>query len=81
MSIGYPFNNEQIIAGQRYYNSRSLGKLKSVDAVFAPCGGGGLLSGALITARKLCPSAQVIGAEPLNANDAVQSVRQIQFRD
>ena len=70
-----PFNNKQVIAGQGTATLEALGKLKSVDAVFAPCGGGGLLSGALITARQMCPSAKVIGAEPLNANDAVQSVR------
>ncbi len=70
-----PFNNKEVIAGQGTATYEALKKLKSIDAVFAPCGGGGLLSGALITARKLCPSAKVIGAEPLNANDAVQSVK------
>ena len=70
-----PFNNKQVIAGQGTATLEALRKLKSIDAVFAPCGGGGLLSGALITTRKMCPSAKVIGAEPLNANDAVQSVR------
>ena len=70
-----PFNNTQVIAGQGTATLEALRKLKSIDAVFAPCGGGGLLSGALITTRKMCPSAKVIGAEPLNANDAVQSVR------
>ena len=69
-----PFNNKEVIAGQGTATYEALKKLKSIDAVFARCGGG-LLSGALITARQLCPSAKVIGAEPLNANDAVQSVR------
>jgi threonine dehydratase len=43
--------------------------------VFAPVGGGGLVSGSLISARALCPNASVIGAEPLMANDAAQSLR------
>ena len=41
----------------------------------APCGGGGLLSGSLIAARGGAPKAAVIGAEPLNGNDAAESLR------
>ncbi|HAA20313.1 MAG TPA: serine/threonine dehydratase, partial [Cytophagales bacterium] len=39
-------------------------------------GGGGLLSGTLISTRGLAPQAEVIGAEPLNANDAKISLDQ-----
>jgi threonine dehydratase len=70
-----PFNHEQVIAGQGTAVYEALQKLGEVDAVFAPCGGGGLLSGSLIAANGLCPKAEVIGAEPLNANDAAQSVK------
>jgi threonine dehydratase len=68
-----PFNHEQVIAGQGTAVYESLKELEKIDAVFAPCGGGGLLSGSYIAARALAPEAEVIGAEPLNANDAVQS--------
>lgn len=71
-----PYNHQQVIFGQGTAVFESLTELGDVDAVFAPCGGGGLLSGSLIAARGLCPGAKVIGAEPLHANDAAQSLRQ-----
>lgn len=71
-----PFNHPDVIAGQGTLLLDTLTQTGEVDAIFAPCGGGGLLSGTLITARALCPKAKVIGAEPLQANDAAQSLRQ-----
>ncbi|WJG08979.1 serine/threonine dehydratase [Aliiglaciecola sp. LCG003] len=70
-----PFNHPDIIAGQGTLAFDALAQTGDVDAVFAPCGGGGLLSGTLIATRQLCPNAKVIGAEPLVANDAAQSLR------
>lgn len=70
-----PFNHDQVIAGQGTAAYESIHELGEVDAVFAPCGGGGLLSGTLIATRALAPKAKVIGAEPLNANDAAESLR------
>ncbi|MDM7861463.1 serine/threonine dehydratase [Alteromonas sp. ASW11-36] len=71
-----PFNHPDIIAGQGTAALEAIEELESVDAVFAPCGGGGLVSGSLVTTRALAPKAQVIGAEPLAANDAAESLRQ-----
>lgn len=70
-----PYNDRQVILGQGTAVYEALSDMGAVDAVFAPCGGGGLLSGSLIAARGLCPGAKVIGAEPLNANDAAKSLR------
>ncbi|WP_088330657.1 serine/threonine dehydratase [Lacimicrobium sp. SS2-24] len=70
-----PFNHAQIIAGQGTAALEALQDLKQVDGVFAPCGGGGLLSGTLLATKALCPEAEVIGAEPLAANDAANSLR------
>ncbi|NAY90299.1 serine/threonine dehydratase [Muricauda sp. JGD-17] len=70
-----PFNHNQVICGQGTAVYESLRDLENVDAVFAPCGGGGLLSGSLIATRGLSPKTQVIGVEPLNANDAAESLR------
>lgn len=70
-----PFNHEQVISGQGTVAYEAINELGEVDAVFAPCGGGGLLSGTLISTRALSPKAEVIGAEPLNANDAARSLR------
>ncbi|MGQ1945480.1 serine/threonine dehydratase [Geofilum sp. OHC36d9] len=70
-----PFNHNQVIAGQGTAIYEALNQVSDIDAVFAPCGGGGLLSGTLIATRSLSPATKVIGAEPLNANDAAQSLR------
>jgi threonine dehydratase len=69
-----PFNHNEVISGQGTAAYEALSELDNVDAVFAPCGGGGLLSGTLISARGLSPKTKVIGVEPKIANDAIQSV-------
>lgn len=70
-----PFNHEQVICGQGTAAYEALSKLNGIDAVFAPCGGGGLLSGTLLASRGLAPKAKVVGVEPLEANDAAESLR------
>lgn len=70
-----PFNHQDVIAGQGTAVYEAISEIGELDAVFAPCGGGGLLSGSLIATRTLSSRAEVIGAEPLNANDAVLSLR------
>ncbi|WP_394221610.1 serine/threonine dehydratase [Alteromonas gracilis] len=70
-----PFNHQDIIAGQGTAALEALNDIGHVDAVFAPCGGGGLLSGTLLATRALQPNAMVIGAEPAEANDASMSLQ------
>ena len=70
-----PFNHEQVICGQGTSALEALSELDNIDAVFAPCGGGGLISGTYIATRGLAPNAEVIGVEPLNANNAAESLR------
>lgn len=70
-----PFNHEDIVAGQGTAALEALNEVGKVDAVFAPCGGGGLLSGTLLATRALQPNALVIGAEPAEANDASMSLQ------
>jgi threonine dehydratase len=70
-----PFNHPEVIAGQGTSAYEALTELQNIDAVFAPCGGGGLLSGTLIASRDLSHKTKVIGVEPKLANDAVQSVK------
>ncbi|AYA66653.1 serine/threonine dehydratase [Alteromonas sp. RKMC-009] len=70
-----PFDHPDIIAGQGTACMEALEDAGKVDAVFAPCGGGGLISGTLLAARALQPDAKVIGAEPQAANDASRSLQ------
>jgi threonine dehydratase len=70
-----PFNDEQIIAGQGTIGLEILEDLPEVEAVFAPVGGGGMISG-IATAIKLSkPAVKVIGVEPELAADAQASLR------
>jgi threonine dehydratase len=70
-----PFNHPDIIAGQGTAALEALEQTTNIDAVFAPCGGGGLVSGTLIATRHLSPKTKVIGVEPLAANDAAMSLK------
>lgn len=47
-----------------------------VDAIFASCGGGGLLSGCYNARNEFDHSIKLIGAEPETANDAAISIQQ-----
>ncbi|MEO9944279.1 serine/threonine dehydratase [Paraglaciecola sp.] len=71
-----PFNHPHIMAGQGTVALEALKETGEVNAVFASVGGGGLVSGSAISARGLFPNIQVIGSEPLLANDAAESLRQ-----
>lgn len=70
-----PFNHKDVIAGQGTVAYEILNELDNVDAIFAPCGGGGLLSGTVLASHSISPKTKVYGAEPLNANDAAESLR------
>ncbi|NJB72534.1 threonine dehydratase [Saonia flava] len=70
-----PFNHEQVICGQGTAVYEALRELENVDAVFTPCGGGGLTSGSLIATRGLSSKTEFFGVEPLNANDVAESLR------
>jgi threonine dehydratase len=70
-----PYNDEYIIAGQGTMGLEILEDMPEVEAVFAPVGGGGMLSG-IATAIKLSkPAVKVIGVEPELAGDAQASLR------
>jgi threonine dehydratase len=70
-----PFNHDDIIAGQGTATLEALEQTGEVNSVFAPVGGGGLVSGAQVSTRAIYPKASVIGVEPLIANDAAESIR------
>lgn len=71
----HPFDNAAVIAGQGTAALELLADQPGLDAIVAPCGGGGLLSGTSIAAKGLAPGIRVWGAEPANADDASRSFR------
>lgn len=70
-----PYNHPDIIAGQGSLLLDTLQQVPHYDAVFAPCGGGGLLAGSLLVHQYYQPNSTIIGAEPAAADDAIQSLR------
>jgi threonine dehydratase len=75
-TVVHPYNDERVIAGQGTATLELLDQVPDIDAVIAPVGGGGLLSGTSIAAKGLKPNIRVIGAEPEMADDAYRSLKE-----
>ncbi|MDX1377630.1 MAG: pyridoxal-phosphate dependent enzyme [Anaerolineales bacterium] len=75
-NVVHPYNDERVIAGQGTAALELLNSVPDLDAVIAPIGGGGLLSGTSIAAKGLKPNIRVIGAEPEMADDAFLSMKE-----
>jgi threonine dehydratase len=69
-----PFDHPMIIAGQGTAAMELLYETGPLDALVAPVGGGGLLSGCATIAREIHPAIRVFGAEPEGANDTYLSM-------
>jgi threonine dehydratase len=74
-TLVHPFDDERVIAGQGTAALELLDEIPDLDAIIAPVGGGGLLSGTAIAAKALRPEIEAHGAEPANADDAARSFR------
>lgn len=70
----HPYNNFQVISGQGTAALEMLEDVPKLDYLLTPVGGGGLLSGTLITVSSLSPDTKVIAAEPKGADDAYRSI-------
>lgn len=69
----HPFDNDMVIAGQGTACYEALTDYAEPTVIFAPCGGGGLLSGTYLAKELLAPNAKLYAGEPANANDATRS--------
>lgn len=69
-----PFDHPDVIAGQGTVGLELLDQVDGLDAIVAPIGGGGLVSGVALAARALRPDLRVFAAEPSGADDAARSV-------
>jgi len=63
----HPFDDDRFIAGNATAALEILEDLPDVDAIVAPLGGGGLLSGIAAAVRELKPGTRVYAAEPETA--------------
>ncbi|MHC5022916.1 MAG: pyridoxal-phosphate dependent enzyme [Planctomycetota bacterium] len=69
-----PYDHPAIIAGQGTVALELMEQAPDLDAIIAPIGGGGLISGISIAATGLRPDIRIIGAEPAGADDAARSL-------
>jgi len=69
----HPYNNYDIIAGQATCVLEALENMPVPDYVLCPVGGGGLLSGTLLSVKYFSPTTRVIACEPKGADDTWKS--------
>ena len=70
----HPFDNADVIAGQGTAALELLDQVPDLDAIVAPIGGGGLLSGTATAAAGTGRDIAVYGAEPYAVDDAYRSL-------
>lgn len=71
----HPYNDYRVITGQATAAKELIEKIPGLDCIIAPVGGGGLLSGTLLSAYYFSPSTAVFAGEPEGAADAVLSIK------
>jgi threonine dehydratase len=71
----HPYNDPRVIAGQATCSKELVEEIGDLDAVIAPIGGGGMVSGSCLTLSNISPKTKIYAAEPLNADDAARSFR------
>lgn len=70
----HPYDDPRVIAGASTAVAELLDDVPALDAVVAPVGGGGLLSGTALAVKARDPAIRVYGAEPAGADDAARSL-------
>jgi threonine dehydratase len=70
----HPFDNDTVIAGAGTAALELCDEVPALDAIVAPVGGGGLISGTALAAHGSRADIRVIGAEPAAADDAARSL-------
>lgn len=72
----HPFNDHRTIEGQGVVGAEILETAKvSIDYLFGPIGGGGLMSGVGIYFKEMSPKTKLIGVEPQGAPSMTQAIK------
>ncbi|WP_282021500.1 beta-hydroxyaspartate dehydratase BhcB [Ruegeria faecimaris] len=71
----HPYNDPRVITGQATCSAELLEQTGGMDAVIAPIGGGGMISGTCLTVLNLAPETAIYAAEPEQADDAYRSFK------
>jgi threonine dehydratase len=75
MTLIPPYDHPHVMAGQGTAAKELIEEVGRLDYLFVCLGGGGLLSGSVLSAKALNPRCKVIGIEPEAGNDAQQSFK------
>ncbi len=70
----HPFDDIDVIAGQGTIGLEIMEQIPALDAVIAPIGGGGLISGVAYAVKKLNPKCKVYGVQAAGAGGMAQSL-------
>ena len=73
LTVVHPYDDWNVIHGQGTAALELLEEAPELEVVVTPVGGGGLLSGTAISAKRHNPEIKVIGVEPEQADDAFQT--------
>jgi threonine dehydratase len=73
LTLVHPYDDWNVIHGQGTAALELLEDAPDLEVIATPVGGGGLLSGTAISAKKHNPAIRVIGVEPVVADDAYRS--------
>jgi threonine dehydratase len=71
----HPYNDPRVIAGQGTCSKEFIEQVDGLDAVIAPIGGGGLVSGTCLWLSHAAPEVKIYAAEPEQADDAYRSFK------
>lgn len=71
----HPYNDPRVIAGQATCSLELHVDAGPLDAIIAPIGGGGMISGTCLTMSNISPDTKIYAAEPKNADDAYRSFK------
>ena len=71
----HPYNDPRVIAGQATCSRELNEQVEGLDAVIAPIGGGGMISGTCLTLSNVNPGVKIYAAEPKQADDAARSFK------
>jgi threonine dehydratase len=71
----HPYDDDRVITGQATCAKELIEQIPDLQAIVAPVGGGGLLSGTALATHYLSPSTLVYAGEPEGAADAIASIK------
>src|SRR3954464_5227726 len=76
LTFVHPYDDPDVIAGQGTIGVEILRQHpKPIDVIFAPVGGGGLISGIAAYVKRINPKIRIIGVEPVDADAMTRSLK------